>query len=412
MEAVCSGRTSFGSTFGTGPKAMNTAVSDAPRTATTAAELFACLQSSERRMRIPVLSALSQNPMIAAQFGLYEGQDVIDVLLDGARRHRGHLEWLSWVAALGGFRDRRVFDFFIELLLNAANPEVLSMAGEYLSEEPVDVVRIRAAVALFDNDCPHRARTVAGLIQKAHHLSIPERIRTGILSETGDLPNPAFESAPDVWLAELKGPFGVEARAGLETQGPSVIQALLARWDELPEQNREWLLAWSVEAGEPFATNAIHRALVSASEELVAIGLESAADLGLCDETVNCAAIRYLKHPQARLRRLACRIAHADINWQTLVSSEPDPATAAVCVARMAESKPGAVTGELIDCLRDQRWQVRSSACNAIASRGPAIVDEICPLLHDSDENVRIAVASILVGLGEAELLERLMVAS
>ena len=153
-------------------------------------------------------------------------------------------------------------------------------------------------------------RTVAGLIQKAHRLSVPERIRTGILSEAGNFQIPAFESAPDAWLAELKGPFAIEAKAALETQGPTVIQALLARWHELPEQNREWLLAWSVEAGEPLATDAIYRGVGSGSEELVAMSLEAAADLRLCDETVNCAAIRCLKHPTARLRRLAYRIAY------------------------------------------------------------------------------------------------------
>jgi len=69
-------------------------------------------------------------------------------------------------------------------------------------------------------------------------------------------------------------------------------------------------------------------------------------------------------------------------------------------------------TRKLTDCLRDQRWQVRAAACNIIASLGPTIVNEICPLLHDSDENVRIAVASILVGLGEPELLERVIATS
>jgi HEAT repeat protein len=373
--------------------------------------LFAGLQSADRRTRITVLCAVSQHPALALAFGLHEELDVIDILLDGARRDHGHLEWLSWVTALAGFRDRRVTDFFIELLLTAANPDLLSLAGEYLREEPVGLVRMRAGAALFDNDCPHRVRTVAGLIQKAHRLSLPEQIRINILSETGYLQIPAFESAPDVWLAELKGPFAIEARAALETQGPTVIQALLARWNELPEQNREWLLAWSVEAGEPFATNAIHLA-VGGSEELVAMALEAAADLGLGDEAVNGAAIQHLRHPEARLRRLAYRIAHADIDWHTLVSSEPDPAAAAVCVARMAECNRGTATRESIDCLRDRRWQVRAAACNVIASSGPTVINEVCPLLHDSDENVRIAVASILVGLGEATLLERLMAAS
>ena len=82
------------------------------------------------------------------------------------------------------------------------------------------------------------------------------------------------------------------ARAAVEAQGPAVIHLLLDRWDELPEQDREWLLAWSVEAGEPFATGAIHRALVSGWEELVAMALVAAAHLGLYVDIVNSAATR------------------------------------------------------------------------------------------------------------------------
>jgi len=75
----------------------------------------------------------------------------------------------------------------------------------------------------------------------------------------------------------------------------------------------------------------------------------------------------------------------------------------------MVEGNRDTVTRDLIDCLRDQCWQVRAAASNVIASFGPAIITEVCPLLQDSDENVRIALASILVGLGEAELLQRVL---
>lgn len=389
---------------------MSTAVSDIPRTVTTAAELFAGLQSPDRKTRMPVLLAVSRDPAVALGFGLHEGHDVIDILLNGAQQYRGQLDWFSWVTALAGFRDRRAFDFFIELLLTAANTDLLSLAGEYLRKEAVALVRMRAGAALFDDNCPHRVRTVAALIRKAEGLSLPERIRTGILSETGNFQTPAFDSAQDVWLGELKGPFAVEAKAALEAQGATVIQALLARWDELEEEGREWLLAWSVEsAGESFATDAIHCALVSGSEELVALALAAAADLRRCDETVNSAATRHLKHPEARLRRLAYRIAQPDIDWHALLSLEPDPAAAAVCVARMAECNRGTSNRELIDCLRDGRWQVRAIACDILSSLGATIVNEICPLVQDSDPNVRIAVASILVELGEPELLKRIM---
>ena len=40
------------------------------------------------------------------------------------------------------------------------------MAGEYLHEERAGFLRIRARSALFDNDCPHRVRIVARLIQR------------------------------------------------------------------------------------------------------------------------------------------------------------------------------------------------------------------------------------------------------
>lgn len=65
---------------------------------------------------------------------------------------------------------------------------------------------------------------------------------------------PAFAEAREPWLRELEGPFRVDARICLERQGLETLDNLLTAWNNLAEENREWLVDWVLRS-EPSAHN-------------------------------------------------------------------------------------------------------------------------------------------------------------
>ncbi|MBV9266932.1 MAG: HEAT repeat domain-containing protein [Acidobacteriaceae bacterium] len=185
---------------------------------------------------------------------------------------------------------------------------------------------------------------------------------------------------------------------------------MLSRWDALSDRAKEWLLRWSCEHDAVFAARAIHQALGGVSEELILCALELAAELHVNDETITRVASPYVHSPDARFRRVAYKLVPERFDWPPRFASESDTAAAVVCLLRMLKSEPPETLLPALICyLRDPRWEVRAAARNAIAKIGRAASDDLSHLLHDSDENVRIAVASILLEFGQNDLLAHLV---
>ncbi len=60
----------------------------------------------------------------------------------------------------------------------------------------------------------------------------------------------------------------------------------------------------------------------------------------------------------------------------------------------------------LIQLLRSNDWRLRAAAADAIAGMGPRCAERMKPLVHDTDENVRIAAVRVLLNLAEDEWLK------
>jgi hypothetical protein len=182
---------------------------------------------------------------------VHNGEDVIDMLLNCAKRNEGTLEWLYYAVALASFRDARVADFYVAILASSADSELLFTAVEYLSADLSPALEYRCRRLLWDEH-PGRVRAIVSLLSDSNFLGNAERIRIGILAPSKDRQVPAFREARDLWLRELEGRFRVDAQICLERQGLETLDHLLAAWNNLTAENREWLVDWVVRS-EPSA---------------------------------------------------------------------------------------------------------------------------------------------------------------
>ena len=105
-----------------------------PRQISTIKDLFASLIAPDAATRFETLQAIQTQPQAALSFGVYQGHDVIDVLLAGAAGSLTSTEWMSWLGALAAFRDDRVTDFFLNALPQEESPQLIFSAARYLAE--------------------------------------------------------------------------------------------------------------------------------------------------------------------------------------------------------------------------------------------------------------------------------------
>jgi len=217
----------------------------------SAAQLRHTLDSPELRFRLAALNAIQKQPGMALALGLHDREDVIDMLLSSAKRAEGTAEWLYYAIALAAFRDARVADFYVAILETSADSELLFTAAEYLSASINPAVEYRCRRLLWDGN-PGRVRAVVSLRTSSKLLDNSERIRIGILAPSEEKQLPPFSEARDLWLRELEGPFRVDTQISLERQGLETLDDLLTVWNNLAEENREWLVDWVIRS-EPSA---------------------------------------------------------------------------------------------------------------------------------------------------------------
>jgi hypothetical protein len=184
----------------------------------------------------------------ALTFGLYNGRDVIDMLVDRAANAPYHSERMICVRTLLAFTDDRVWTLCLSLLGSAEEPEMLFTASEYLAREPLGPQQDGLVVHLLQNETAARARAVASLLLPgASGLGVAAQLRLSLAAMDGPEPPLLDAATTRLWLDELRGPFQTEARTLLEAQGRPAFVLLAAAWDELGDETREWLTLWGLD---------------------------------------------------------------------------------------------------------------------------------------------------------------------
>ena len=376
----------------------------------TARALFEALAAGAAPVRLSALQAVRLSPATALSFGLYEGRDVIDVLLQQAQRWRGTMEWLSWIGALAAFRDARVVRLFVSLLSTEDHADLLFALAEYLRNEPVEALWPRLAPALMQNECASRARAVAHVVAGWHAGCAGERLRIQLLESSGEVRLPLFSEEPAAWLAELEGLFQSEARAVLRAQGPATLPALTAHWEEFSSNNRAWLLEWAANDEPALATDLMRKALSAGPGQLAAAALSAANRLPGIPADLSGFAIPFLSDGDELVRRAAV-LCCCDLDFGAFFETESSVLVKQACLAKLAKSRGLAAIPELLEHLHSADWRIRAAAAEALLFLGPAAVRAAIELVPFAGEPVRAAVARMVASCADEDLLEAYLTA-
>jgi HEAT repeat protein len=373
------------------------------------------LTSVDPGTRFDALRAIQAQPHAALAFGIYKGRDVIDILLAQAGFAEGTMEWMSWVGALGSFRDPRVTDFFVHTIATTESPQLIFSAARYLAEDDPATLWVRLLPSLLQNENPIRARAVATFIEQCLSLPAAARLRAALLSEVEGALVPVLDQRNTaLWLAELAGPFWREAQRELKTQGEPAWIALAITWSRLTENTRLWLLRWGAEEFPGMVVGMVPDALRNDSD---AVRIEALRALAALQESgvpefIATMAAGLLDDPDPKIREAAVQAAPKWLDWRAFLLRETIPSVRRACVPQLLRSEGDKAIPDLIALLRSDDWQLRTVSAQALVQLGASGAEAVKPLVHDQDQRVRVAAVRVLLDLQQDEWLQEELLSS
>jgi hypothetical protein len=385
-----------------------------PTEITSAAQLHAALTAPDAETRLGTLEAVVADPKAARAFGLHADRDIIDVLLEQARATPVTAEWLTLLNALSAFADRRVAEFFAEVLAEHADPAVLFLGSDYLAATRARIPRATLQQLVLQNDSPARARAAAPLLMRAGPYAPAERLRVALLADDAP-PPPPFADASDAYLTELRGPFVQDARAALTAQGNVAANGLLTHWAALDDATLAWLVDWAVQTLPGGAAGEVVGRVLDLGNDLL-LRIASIRVVERQDVSIDAPAealAHLLHHVDPEVRRAAILKSAAPFPWSSLldvIRSDIDPTVRAAAVRRLSADFNSKALPRLLDALADEHWQVRAAAVDGLVGLGCDVSSAVRRLVHDARLPVRVAAVDALLRLGEdAWLAEHLL---
>lgn len=124
-------------------------------------------------------------------------------------------------------------------------------------------------------------------------------------------------------------------------------------------------------------------------------------------ESLRALALPFLADPDPWVREAAVWASPAACEWRTLLAREADPIVRRACVFQLATLEQEQAIPDLIQFLHSEDWQLRSVSAEALVKLGVIAVDQIKPLVHHSNRNVRISALRILLDLKQDSWLKR-----
>jgi hypothetical protein len=331
---------------------------------------------------------------------------LIDVLLAESLKYEGTLEWMTWVAALSGFRDQRVTQFFVDVIATAEEPTMLFVAAGYLADVAVGPWWPLLTQLFHENDCPLRVRALGPIVSQSPQLTPAGVIRVSLINESSSIVEVSSDNI-QLWKAELLGPFAADARGAFETQGEVACRVLLPLWNDLAEWDQVWLVQWSANARLTSSDDVLLLAIESDSHPVLLEALHALSILSAdASPRVRQSAARLADHPDAAIRAAAIGSGIA-LDWLPALTRE-QRADLRCAILRGIPSgtfEPDEVT-QLLACLRDSDWRVRADAVGALGRGQKSIASLLKPLIFDSESGVRIAAVQGLLHWGEDDWLQ------
>jgi hypothetical protein len=230
-----------------------------------------------------------------------------------------------------------------------------------------------------------------------------------LVAEDGARPVPDFNpSNADIWLAEFAGPFRTEARNALRMQGELTWLGLARFWGNLRAQEQVWVLQWGMEEFPGMVSALVPQSLASQHAEVSLEGLRVLGTLGekQAAASIRKLAVEFLNDRSPIVRAAAAEASPPGVDWRAFLDQETHWRVRTAAIAQFAKQEGENAWPALIQFFGSNDWRLRAAAADAIAAMGARSAEPMKPLVHDTDENVRIAAVRVLLNLGEDEWLK------
>lgn len=363
----------------------------------TGADLVAALRSELPGQRRAVLNAIASAPQTALAFEAVEGCDVLDELIRQVDTSTEPGDRMLLLHCLVAFRkDERVVGLGVRLLSTAEDAGVLVLAQSLLAEDLSDSSYGAVRQVLMETDERLRAR-LAGELLHGRDLPPREALRVALLTKGGEqLPLTVDAELLEAWLAELAGPFAVEAQLVLQEQGLSAFEILVSKWVQLSAIQHEWMLDWGSQSGWAATLPCLQHALMGG---MLPLKLKALAVLERSPQW--CEALQgevdaLAEHDDLLLRGAAIRAgAVPNQSWGEMLERSPQPEIRAAIAYRLGREHADGTFEPLLAALQDTDWRVRAEAARALALREGA-AQQAEPLLQHPDPVIRAAAVQVV----------------
>jgi hypothetical protein len=340
-----------------------------------AADLFAVLTTGDPMAQMAVLQSIIGNPEKPLCLGPHEGEDFLDLLLRLIPQSSGSLKQALTVCLMC-YQDERSTRFLVEEFARCTDPAlVLRLASRIGLERDIEFFR-----PFIWGEKAAQALASARLCSQLEKLDPAERLRVAILLDS------AFETPElnrqnlDLWLSELGGRHRVRARQLAESQ-PEGALLFWERWPDLASREQEWLLRLTARCQPELLKVKLPELLKGRQVTclVVTLAVEHGINLPAC----------LLAHEEPTVRAAAIFQGHADEQLDRYLGME---ASAAEALAALHRCDPR----RLVECLGDERWQVRGEVARLLCQLENPPLEDIRLKSESQELGTQVAAFTVL----------------
>jgi len=325
--------------------------------------------------QMAVIQSIISHPEKPISLGPHEGEDFLDLLLRLIPQSSGGVKQALTVCLMC-YQDERTTKFLVEEFARCTDPALaLRLASRIELERDIEFFR-----PFLWGEKRAQALASARLCRRLENLEPAERLRVALLLDSEFEPPPLSEQNLDLWMAELKGRHRLRVRQ-LAERRPDEALLFWSRWADLAVGEQEWLLILTARHNLDLSKAKLYRLLEDPRVPpfVVALAVEHQLELP--------AAL--LEHEDFLVRAAAIFQGHADDQLERFLSSEASDAETLAALHRCEPKR-------LVDCLGDERWQIRGAASRLLCQLENPPLEEIRLKSESEELGTKVAALSVL----------------
>ena len=339
-----------------------------------AADLFEVLTKGDPMAQMAVIQSIISHPEKPISLGPHEGEDFLDLLLRLIPQSSGGVKQALTVCLMC-YQDERTTRFLVEEFARCTDPAlVLRLASRIVLERDIEFFR-----PFLWGEKAAQALASARLCSQLKNLEPAERLRVAILLD-GDFEPPKLNQENlELWMTELTGRHRNRARQLAERQSEGAL-LFWDRWPDLELREQEWLLRFTARHQPGL--------LKARLAELLEDPLVASSSVSLALEQGMLLPASLLEHSDPEVRAAAVFQGHADDELEGFLGPEASVAEALAALHRCD-------TFKLVECLEDERWQIRGAATRMLCQMEKPPLETV--KLKSESENLGTKLAALTV---------------